>query len=97
MGQVRAPQRYDFLMLLPRGIRVIIEIDGVQHYAIKDQSGHYSLSHETYAKTVADTRDLILAGYEVHRFGTSEVDSKQSAERVADNFFDRLFQAHNIQ
>lgn len=95
--QVRAPQRYDFLMLLPKGIRVVIEIDGVQHYAIKDQSGHYSLSQETYAKTVADTRDLILAGYEVHRFGTSELDSKQSAERVADNFFDRLFQAHNIQ
>lgn len=57
-------QRMDFLMLLPNGIRVVIEIDGKQHYSKNDIA-----SPKLYAEMMANTRELQLKGYEVYRFG----------------------------
>ena len=57
-------QRMDFLMLLPNGIRVVIEIDGKQHYSEGDIS-----SPKLYAEMMVDTRKLQLKGYEVYRLG----------------------------
>jgi hypothetical protein len=95
--QVRVPQRYDFLLLLPKGIRVVIEVDGIQHYGFKAVSGQWDASPDAYAKTVADSRDLSLAGYEVYRFAGSELRSRDSAEAIVGDFFTRLFQFHNVQ
>ncbi len=57
-------QRMDFLMLLPNGVRIVIEIDGQQHYSEGDKA-----SPKLYAQMAVDTRELQLKGYEVYRFG----------------------------
>jgi AbiJ N-terminal domain 3 len=78
--------RMDFLLLLPGGIRVVIEVDGKQHYS--DVNGH---AHpELYAAMVAADRDLKLAGYHVYRFGGAELDGKPGTSAVA-SFFEALF------
>ena len=56
-------QRMDFLLLLPKRQRVVIEVDGQQHYA--DDDGYANTSQ--YAEMVREDRALRLAGYEVYR------------------------------
>lgn len=58
----------DFLLLLPHRQRVVIEIDGKQHYADGDTA-----SPQRYASMVAEDRNLRLLGYEVYRFGGFEL------------------------
>jgi very-short-patch-repair endonuclease len=77
--------RMDFLMLFPHDARVVIEVDGKQHYT--DDSGRGDPAR--YAAMVQADRDLRLAGYEVYRFGSVELLDQWEA-RVKD-FFDRLF------
>ena len=60
-------QRMDFLMLLPGRARVVIEIDGQQHYSQNGQA-----KPALYAQMVIEERELRLAGYEVYRFGGAE-------------------------
>lgn len=89
-GQVLPRQRMDFLMLLSNNVRVVIEIDGKQHYA----EGH-AASPRRYATMVSEDRDLRLAGYEVYRFGGAELqpDDPQAPGRI-DTFFDHLIARH---
>ncbi|MFG1965887.1 DUF559 domain-containing protein [Nonomuraea sp. NPDC049028] len=47
--------------------RVVIEIDGVQHYAVGRE-----VSPKLYEQMVAKDRELYLVGYEVVRFGGDE-------------------------
>lgn len=84
-------QRMDFLLLLSHEIRIVIEVDGVQHYA--DASGRADPAR--YGAATAADRELRLAGYEVYRFGGSELASDDGAKVVAD-FFRRLFERHGI-
>jgi very-short-patch-repair endonuclease len=91
-GQVRfSTQRMDFLLLLPAAARVVIEIDGKQHYS--DQNGRGS--PKIYAMMARSDRQLRLAGYEVYRFGGSELE-EQSARQAIDDFFTALFRRHSI-
>ncbi|SCX71758.1 hypothetical protein [Variovorax sp. EL159] len=83
--------RMDFLMLLPAGGRVVIEVDGVQHYAQSDGQADPRL----YAHLAAGERELKLAGYEVYRFGGAELQPSNVAE-VAKSFFHALFKRHGI-
>lgn len=85
-----ARQRMDFLLLLPRRERVVLEIDGVQHYS---QDG--APSPELYAAMVAENRALRLARYEVYRFGGQEL-ANQGPATVAklNGFFDQLLALH---
>lgn len=84
-----ARQRMDFLMLL-RGRRwVVIEIDGIQHYATGKQA-----SPERYAAMVAEDRKLFLDGYEVVRFGGDEFRHAKSARTTVNAFFTRLLTMH---
>lgn len=85
-----ARQRMDFLLLLPRRQRVVIEVDGSQHFS---QNGEPSLAE--YAKMVAADRELRLAGYEVFRFGSNELVGHGHADRVT-SFFEQLFRIHGI-
>jgi hypothetical protein len=62
-------QRMDFLLLLPHRRRVVLEVDGIQHYA--DSQGLADPAR--YAEMVAADRGLQLAGYEVYRFGGHEI------------------------
>jgi hypothetical protein len=89
-------QRMDFLMLLPHRARVVIECDGVQHYA-DDQVLHNKRRHANprrYADMVAEDRELRLAGYEVYRFGGAELIDGPATTRRLDAFFDRLAARH---
>jgi very-short-patch-repair endonuclease len=88
-GQVLARQRMDFLMLLPNKARVVIEVDGKQHYADGDRA-----SPGRYAEMVAEDRDLRLAGYEIYRFGGAELAAGDAAAERVNAFFDRLLERH---
>jgi hypothetical protein len=81
--------RMDFLLLLPWGRRVVVEIDGKQHYADGERA-----SPTRYAEMVAADRDLRLTGYDVFRFGTAEL-KEPCVDRVKE-FFTRLFIAHSL-
>jgi hypothetical protein len=83
--------RMDFLMLLPGGIRVVIEVDGKQHFA--DDSGRADTAK--YAKMAAGDRDLRLSGYDVYRFGGVELQG-EGAARLVKVFFDALFTRHGV-
>ncbi len=83
--------RMDFLMLLPAS-RIVIEVDGLHHFA--DASGRADAS--SYSKTMAADRDLRLAGYEVHRFGAAELREPSATATLVKDFFDRLFRKHGV-
>ncbi len=84
--------RMDFLLLLPHGVRIVIEVDGKQHYG--DADGRASPSK--YAEMVAADRDLRLTGYEVYRFGATELDGGEAARSAVKDFFERLFKKHGV-
>ena len=88
--QALLTQRMDFLMLMPGGGRVVIEVDGRQHYA--DDQGRASPA--VYAKLAAGQRQLSLARYDVYRFGGLEL--RDGAENMLSTFFDELFDRYRV-
>lgn len=89
-AQAFPSHRMDFLMLLPGGRRIVFEIDGKQHYAQGDRA-----DPREYAKLAAGTRELQLSGYEVYRFGGSELAAEAGQQLVA-SFFRTLFDVHRV-
>ncbi|MBM0235523.1 hypothetical protein JNW91_29375 [Micromonospora sp. STR1_7] len=89
-GTVLARQRMDFLLLLPNRARVVIECDGIQHYA--DDLGR--ASPQRYAEMVAEDRGLRLRGYEVYRFGGQELREEARPGDLLRTFFDALAARH---
>ena len=86
-GQGRSPlarQRMDFLILFSSSHRVVLEVDGKQHYAEGEKA-----SPRLYSEMVAEDRRLRLDGYEVYRFGGAELMRPDASKMVAD-FFDQL-------
>jgi hypothetical protein len=83
-------QRMDFLLLLPARSRVVLEVDGKQHFSSGDRP-----SLEAYSAMVSADRDLRLAGYEVYRFGANELIGESATSRIR-SFFDRLLELHGI-
>ncbi len=83
--------RMDFLLLLPQGIRVVIEVDGRHHYA----DGDGLADVQRYAQMVMADRDLKLAGYEVYRFGAAEL-QQTTAKADVKRFFDALFNRYGV-
>ncbi|MFE5717634.1 hypothetical protein [Streptomyces erythrochromogenes] len=87
-----ARERMDFLLLLPGRVRVVLEIDGVQHYSDEKEIGGAKVlvaNRDKYAEMVAADRRLRLAGYEVYRFGGKEL--WRNASGVVDPFMAQLF------
>lgn len=84
--------RMDFLLLLPGGIRVVVEVDGKHHYADRNDRADPSL----YAATVAADRDLRLCGYEVYRFGAAELVENAASQNLAKTFFTSLFKRYGV-
>ena len=97
-GQVYVHQRMDFLLLFPHGIRVIIEIDGKQHYSYYDNPSNANIASPVkYAAMVRDDRDLKLYGYDVYRFGGQEFTvSDQNLTHMLEDFFMKLFKKYNL-
>jgi very-short-patch-repair endonuclease len=83
-------QRMDFLILLPHRVRVVLELDGKQHYS--DDSG--SASSVRYAAMVREDRELRLAGYEVYRFGGHEFVETQDPAKMLRSFYTQLLTRH---
>jgi len=83
-------QRMDFLLLLPQRARVVLEIDGRQHYA----GGDRTADPARYAAMVSEDRNLRLAGYEVYRFGGQELVDRSAAVPMLEAFFDALLDRH---
>ncbi len=70
----------------------MIEVDGKQHYSEGEKS-----SPKLYSEMVSEDRKLKLKGYEVYRFGGYELDNKLGMpDHTLNNFFDNLFQKHNL-
>jgi very-short-patch-repair endonuclease len=83
-------QRMDFLLLFDNRQRVVLEVDGKQHYS-KDGAADPGL----YATMVSEDRQLRLAGYEIYRFGGAELQGDEG-KRLVTSFFEALFERHGI-
>lgn len=83
--------RMDFLLLLPQGVRIVIEVDGKHHYA--DDAGRADVVR--YAQMVAADRELKLAGYQIFRFGAHEL-LGDSAGASVKTFFESLFKRYGV-
>jgi very-short-patch-repair endonuclease len=83
--------RMDFLLLLPHGERVVIEVDGAQHYSTDGRP-----DGTKYADNMRGDRDLKLNGYEVFRFGATELLDREHARTVLQQFFTDLFRRFNV-
>ncbi|WP_130412859.1 hypothetical protein [Xylanimonas ulmi] len=83
-GRPLQRQRMDFLILFSNRHRVVLEVDGKQHYAQGETA-----SPTLYSEMVAEDRRLKLAGYEVYRFGGAEL-MKDGADGMLAEFFDQL-------
>ena len=90
--------RMDFLIFLPHDRRIVLEVDGMQHYAIENpaQPLRYAADPATYAKTMRGSRALALNGYEVHRFGGHELRDDDTARETIRGFFDLLFRDSGV-
>ena len=84
-------QRMDFLLIFSNNERVVIEVDGKQHYS----EGNLA-SPKKYTEMVAEDRKLRLLGYEVYRFSGYELVNEAGKEEVQ-NFFNKLLSKHDIQ
>lgn len=91
-AQALLNHRMDFLMLLPAGGRVVIEVDGIQHYS---DNGRLA-STRKYSQLVASDRKLKLAGYDVYRFSGAELIGENALDRIK-NFFISLFTRYGIK
>jgi very-short-patch-repair endonuclease len=90
--QRRLPrQRMDFLFLLSSFERIVIEVDGHQHYSDAGKP-----SPQKYAEMASADRQLRLLGYEVYRFGGAEL-AEGVGETVITDFFTGLFRKHGVR
>lgn len=84
-------QKMDFLMIFSHSNRVVIEIDGQQHYS---ESG--KPSSRRYAEMVKAQREMSLLGYDVYRFGGYEfLDTQDVVISNIKSFFYNLFQKYD--
>jgi hypothetical protein len=91
-------QKMDYLMIFSHRDRVVIEIDGKQHYADGDKA-----SPKLYSDMVRAHREMSLFGYDVYRFGGYEFfgadNNEETKKRMLENlkqFFIRLFNKYGI-
>jgi hypothetical protein len=88
VGEIKR-ERMDFLFLFPNRARVVLEVDGIHHYA----NGDGRASPSRYAEMMAEDRKIRLNGYEVYRFGAAEL-MRENAPNELDVFFDQLLPIH---
>ena len=85
-------QRMDFLLLVPQRGRVVIELDGKQHYADTDGRA----SPKRYGEMMREDRKLRLAGYEVFRIGGDELTDPAVGEAMLREFFINLLRIYDV-
>jgi very-short-patch-repair endonuclease len=84
--------RMDFLLLLPHGQRVVLEVDGSQHFTSADGRPDGT----RYAANMRGDRALKLSGYEVFRFGATELQDPERARTLLQQFFADLFRRFDV-
>jgi len=85
-------QRMDFLLLFSNHTRIVLEVDGQQHYSVYGKA-----KPELYAQMVAEDRRIRLQGYEIYRFGGAEWQDAEQGRLTVIDFFNALFQQHAIK
>ena len=92
-------QKMDFLMIFTHRDRVVIEIDGKQHYAEGEKA-----SPKLYADMVKAHREMSLYGYDVYRFGGYEfwggAEDEARKRKILEKikvFYIRLFSKYGIK
>lgn len=100
--QNKINQKMDFILCLSNGKRIIIELDGYQHYAEKinflNGNYEYKFAPKNYAEMVSFDRKLRLDGYDIYRFGGLEYYSDPLLfKNIMQEFFDTLFQKYNVK
>lgn len=85
--------RMDFLLLMPHAQRVVLEVDGSRHYATP---GGERPDPARYAASMRADRELKLNGYEVFRFGATELLNPASAHDLLRVFSTDLFRRFNV-
>ncbi|MGW6771933.1 AbiJ-related protein [Streptomyces sp. NPDC055037] len=85
--------RMDFLLLLPHGQRVVLEVDGSQHFT---RNRGRTPDTAKYAAMVAADRDLKLREYEVFRFGHDELKLIDDARTLLQQFLPDLFRRFRV-
>lgn len=84
--------RMDFLLLMPGNARIVLEVDGMHHYATDGKP-----DPEQYARNVHADRELKLSGYEVFRFGATELQyGNERSQGLIQSFFEVLFQRYDV-
>lgn len=85
-------QKMDFLMIFSMANRVVIEIDGKQHYAEGNTA-----SPKLYADMVSAQREMSLYGYDVFRFGGYEFCGETNiVKSKLKSFFIKLMNKYGI-
>lgn len=82
----------DFLFLLPHGQRVVLEVDGSYHFTSPARRPDAA----RYADGLRGDRDLKLSGYEVFRFGATELQDREAARSLLRRFFAELFRRFGV-
>jgi len=77
----------DFLILFSNSKRIVIEIDGKQHYADDDKA-----SPKKYSEMMKLDRELRFLNYEVYRLGGYELTN--DSETTTIEFINKLFEKH---
>ncbi|MFJ1958265.1 hypothetical protein ACIOGT_34375 [Streptomyces microflavus] len=78
-------ERMDFLLMLPGGVRIVLEVDGVQHYSVGPDDDKRP-SPRLYGEMMAEDRALRLRGYEVFRLGGYELMGDGATSMLRDFF-----------
>ncbi len=97
-------QRMDFMFIISREHRVVIELDGIQHYASDKTIGEtwYKCADvNRYAEMMKAHREMVLDGYDVYRFGGKELyvgkdENEIPAKQTVFDFLDGLFKKYRI-
>ncbi|MFF7489491.1 hypothetical protein ACH4MW_36745 [Streptomyces luteogriseus] len=83
--------RMDFLLLLPHGQRVVLEVDPALH-----PRPRHTLDTGKYADIVAADRDLKLRGYDVFRFGHDELQHLDATQALLRQFLPDMFRRFKV-
>lgn len=97
-------QRMDFMFIISREHRVVIEIDGMQHYSGDKIIGgtYYRCADvDRYAAMMKAHREMVLDGYDVYRIGGKELyggsdGNEKPAKQVVYDFLEGLFRKYRI-
>lgn len=92
------------MMIISPEHRVVIEIDGIQHYAEDKQitgTWYRCASVDRYADMMRANREMSLNGYDVYRFGGKELfvkdgESDEVIKKTIKDFFDALFKKYRL-